>query len=85
LSNNADSEQTIGTKILNFNDGSKKINTDPRWNSDSTGTDTGNLHIWATKADGTNYGQSGIALYNGAETKYHYIYTISGGTTRLKN
>ena len=84
-SSNADSEQTLGSRIHNFNYGAKKINVDPRWGVDGTGTDTGNLHIWTTKADGSNYGQAGIALYNGANGKYHYFYTVPGYWTKLQN
>jgi hypothetical protein len=62
-----------------------KINVDPRWNSDSVGTNNGNLHIWATKADGSTYGQAGIALYNGTNGKYHYIMAQSGYWTRFQN
>jgi hypothetical protein len=80
LSDNSDSEQTIGSKINYFNVGSLRMNMDPRWNEGGYDGDNGNLHIWSTRADGGNYGRAGIALYNGSA--YQYL-TTKGGQSNL--
>jgi hypothetical protein len=82
-SNSATSSQTLGAGILNFTEGSDKINADPRWNSDGTGATAGNLHLWATNGSGATYGQAGIALYNAAD--YQYLLSRSDNGLRHKN
>ena len=76
LSNNADSEQDVGTRNLYYNDGVKRVFSDPRWNESGYDGDLGTLHIYSTTAAGANYGRAGIALYNGSA--YQYITTRSG-------
>jgi hypothetical protein len=76
LSSNSDSEQDVGGKNFRFNDGSKRINMDPRWNEPSYDADLGILHIYGTTAGGVNYGRAGIALYN--DSAYQYITTKNG-------
>ena len=48
---------------------SRYMNNDPRWDGD-----LGRMHIWATKADGSQYGQAGLALWDG--DSYNYIDSI---------
>jgi len=78
LSNNADSEQNIGVKDLFYNDGVKRVSSDPRWNESGYDADLGTLHIYSTTAAGANYGRAGIALYNGSA--YQYITTKASTT-----
>jgi hypothetical protein len=80
LSNNADSEQDVGTRNLYYNDGAKRVFSDPRWNESGYDGDLGTLHIYSTTAAGANYGRAGIALYNGSA--YQYL-TTKGSTTGL--
>jgi len=80
LSNAADSEQDVGTRNLYYNDGVKRVSSDPRWNESGYDTDLGTLHIYSTTAAGANYGRAGIALYNGSA--YQYL-TTKASTTGL--
>jgi hypothetical protein len=80
LSNNADSEQDVGTRNLYYNDGAKRVFSDPRWNESGYDGDLGTLHIYSTTAAGANYGRAGIALYNGSA--YQYL-TTKASTTGL--
>ena len=80
LSNGADSEQDIGTRNLYYNDGVKRVSSDPRWNESGYDADLGTLHIYSTTAAGVNYGRAGIALYNGSA--YQYL-TTKASTTGL--
>jgi hypothetical protein len=76
LSSNSDSEQAVGVRNLYYNDGVKRVSSDPRWNESGYDADLGTLHIYSTTAAGVNYGRAGIALYNGSA--YQYITTQSG-------
>ena len=80
LSNNADSEQDVGTRNLYYNDGVKRVFSDPRWNESGYDADLGTLHIYSTTAAGANYGRAGIALYHGSA--YQYL-TTKASTTGL--
>jgi hypothetical protein len=80
LTNNADSEQDVGTRNLYYNDGAKRVFSDPRWNESGYDGDLGTLHIYSTTAAGANYGRAGIALYNGSA--YQYL-TTKASTTGL--
>jgi hypothetical protein len=80
LSNSSDSEQDVGTRNLYYNDGVKRVFSDPRWNESGYDGDLGTLHIYSTTAAGANYGRAGIALYNGSA--YQYL-TTKGSTTGL--
>jgi hypothetical protein len=78
LSNGADSEQDVGTRNIYYNDGAKRVSSDPRWNESGYDADLGTLHIYSTTAAGANYGRAGIALYNGSA--YQYITTKASTT-----
>ena len=80
LSSNADSEQDVGTRNLYYNDGVKRVFSDPRWNESGYDADLGTLHIYSTTAAGANYGRAGIALYHGSA--YQYL-TTKASTTGL--
>ena len=49
------------------------IGTDPRWNESTYNANLGTLHIYAQTAAGTNWGQTGLALYSGSA--YQYFHT----------
>lgn len=83
LSNDSDSEQTVGSRIHYWNVGGNRMNTDPRWNESGYDADLGALHIWATTAAGANYGRAGIALYNGSA--YQYLTTKASTTGMFVN
>jgi hypothetical protein len=68
-----DSEQVGDFGLINWNEGTTKINSDPRVNAAGYDGDSVNVHWWATKADGSNYGRAGHALYNGSA--YQYLHT----------
>jgi predicted heme/steroid binding protein len=76
LTSNSDSEQQVGLRYLYWNEGVRRMNTDPRWNESGYDTDLGCLHIWSWTAGGVAYGRAGIALYNGSA--YQYLTTQSG-------
>jgi hypothetical protein len=78
LSNGADSEQDVGTRNIYYNDGAKRVSSDPRWNESGYDADLGTLHIYSTTAAGANYGRAGIALYNGSA--YQYLTTKASTT-----
>jgi len=65
---------------LYYNDGVKRVFSDPRWNESGYDGDLGTLHIYSTTAAGANYGRAGIALYNGSA--YQYL-TTKASTTGL--
>jgi hypothetical protein len=83
LSNNSDSEQSAGVRNLYYNDGVKRISSDPRWNESGYDADLGTLHIYSTTAGGANYGRAGIALYN--DSSYQYLTTKSNTTGLFVN
>jgi hypothetical protein len=83
LSTSNDSEQEIGLRYASWNDGARRMNTDPRWNESGYDADLGCLHIWAWTAAGVAYGRAGIALYNGGA--YQYLTTRSGATGLFVN
>ena len=83
LASDTDSEQQVGLRYLNWNDGVRRMNTDPRWNESGYDADLGCLHIWAWTAGGVAYGRAGIALYNGSA--YQYLTTKSGQTNIYVN
>jgi hypothetical protein len=83
LSTNTDSEQQAGLRYLNWNEGIRRMNTDPRWNESGYDGDLGCLHIWAWTAGGVAYGRAGIALYN--DGAYQYLTTKSGTTGLFSN
>jgi hypothetical protein len=70
LSTDTDSEQQAGLRYLNWNEGIRRMNTDPRWNESGYDGDLGCLHIWAFTSGGVPYGRAGIALYNGSDYQY---------------
>jgi hypothetical protein len=80
LSNDQDSEQTVGGKVYCFNSGAGRINLDPRWNDSGYDADLGCLHLWSWTAAGVAYGRAGIAFYSGSA--YQYL-TTKASTTGL--
>ena len=80
LNNANTSEQTIGFRYAQINNGGKTIKFDPRWNESTYDADLGTLHIYSTTAAGANYGRTGIALYDGSA--YQYL-TTKASTTGL--
>jgi len=83
LSNNTDSEQTIGGKVYYFNSGAGRMNADPRWNESGYDADLGCLHLWSWTAAGVAYGRAGIAFYN--DNAYQYLTTKSNTTGLFVN
>jgi hypothetical protein len=83
LSNNTDSEQTIGGKAYYFNSGAGRMNADPRWNESGYDADLGCLHLWSWTAAGAAYGRAGIAFYN--DNAYQYLTTKSNTTGLFVN
>ena len=83
LSSDNDSEQQVGLRYLYWNEGSRRMNTDPRWNESGYDADLGCLHIWAWTAAGVAYGRAGIALYNGSA--YQYLTTKASTTGMFIN
>jgi hypothetical protein len=83
LHRDTDSEQQVGLRYLNWNEGIRRMNTDPRWNESGYDSDLGCLHIWAWTAGGSAYGRAGIALYN--DGAYQYLTTKSGQTGMFLN
>ena len=83
LSSDNDSEQQAGLRYLYWNEGSRRMNTDPRWNESGYDADLGCLHIWAWTAAGVAYGRAGIALYNGSA--YQYLTTKASTTGMFIN
>jgi hypothetical protein len=83
LASDTDSEQQVGLRYLNWNDGVRRMNTDPRWNESGYDADLGCLHIWAWTAGGVAYGRAGIALYNGSA--YQYLTTKASTTGMFVN
>jgi hypothetical protein len=83
LSTDTDSEQQAGLRYLNWNEGIRRMNTDPRWNESGYDGDLGCLHIWAFTSGGVPYGRAGIALYN--DGAYQYLTTKSGTTGLFSN
>jgi hypothetical protein len=83
LSNNTDSEQTIGGKAYYFNSGAGRMNADPRWNESGYDADLGCLHLWSWTAAGVAYGRAGIAFYN--DNAYQYLTTKSNTTGLFVN
>jgi hypothetical protein len=83
LSTSGDSEQEVGLRYASWNDGVRRMNTDPRWNESGYDDDLGCLHIWSWTAAGVAYGRAGIALFNGSA--YQYLTTKSGETGMFVN
>jgi hypothetical protein len=83
LSNNTDSEQTIGGRAYYFNSGAGRMNADPRWNESGYDADLGCLHLWSWTAAGVAYGRAGIAFYN--DNAYQYLTTKSNTTGLFVN
>ena len=83
LSNNTDSEQTVGGKAYYFNSGAGRMNADPRWNESGYDADLGCLHLWSWTAAGVAYGRAGIAFYN--DNAYQYLTTKSNTTGLFVN
>jgi hypothetical protein len=83
LSNNTDSEQTIGGGAYYFNSGAGRMNADPRWNESGYDADLGCLHLWSWTAAGVAYGRAGIAFYN--DNAYQYLTTKSNTTGLFVN
>jgi hypothetical protein len=83
LTSDGDSEQAVGLRYANWNEGSRRMNTDPRWNESGYDADLGCLHIWAWTAAGVAYGRAGIALYNGSA--YQYLTTKASTTGMFIN
>ncbi len=66
---------TAQLKYCKIGSGSQYVNSDPRWSGDLA-----RLHWAASKADGTTWGDAGLALYNGASGGgYIYIDSTSSG------
>ena len=78
LSSSGDSEQEVGLRYASWNDGVRRMNTDPRWNESGYDADLGCLHIWSWTAAGVAYGRAGIALFSGSA--YQYLTTKAGQT-----
>jgi hypothetical protein len=78
LRTGTDSEQEVGLRYASWNDGVRRMNTDPRWNESGYDADLGCLHIWSWTAAGVAYGRAGIALFSGSA--YQYLTTKSGQT-----
>lgn len=83
LSTDADSEQTMGSRVHYFNSGAGRINLDPRWNESGYDADLGCLHLWSWTAAGVAYGRAGIAFYSGSA--YQYLTTKSGESNLYVN
>jgi len=73
LLNTTDSEQTGDFGTIYWNQGSARVNSDPRTNEPGYDSDLTNIHWWSTTAAGANYGRVGHALYNGSA--YQYLHT----------
>lgn len=62
------------TRHYNSGGSTTYMNNDPRWSGD-----VGRQHWYATRANGSLYGQAGIGLYNGSDSTYYYIDAVTGG------
>ena len=71
------------TNALYAYESSNYIGSDPRWNNSGNNANEGCHHMYATTGSGAQWGQTGLALYNGGA--YVFLTTKSGDSNWYHN